>query len=279
MHSSVSLLIFLYLELHLNQDKMKYKPLNKDLIQKALERIFSQVIILEEIDSTNEFAKRVIKEGINDKVLIIAEEQTSGKGRMGRRWFSQKYANLLFSLILSPKLDKKWTFSINMALAISLIEAIKEDYKIDAMIKWPNDIYIGNKKLAGILTELFLDLNIIKHMIIGMGINVNWAPEDKTLLYPATSLAKEKGEYIDRETILISILTRFDNYYKKILTGEVKELYKKWNDNCMIIGKEISIVQDKEIRGVAVKIKEDGSLVILKDGKEKTIMYGDVSLR
>ncbi len=260
---------------------MELNPLNADLIIKELEdTVFSKIIILDEVDSTNELAKRIIKEEKpQEGILIIAEDQSAGKGRMKRRWWSKKYLNLLFSLLLKPKIDRRLGFSLNMAAAISFVEAIKEIYDIEVMIKWPNDLYIKEKKLAGILTEFFLEGNLLSYVIIGMGINVNWAPEREDMIYPATCLAKEKGMYIKREPILVEGLKKFDRYYKDILSNHLEELYEKWNKKCMILGKEVLVRdKDREIKGIALRVEKDGTLIVKVADKEVKILYGDVSI-
>ncbi len=253
---------------------MEYKPLNKKLILEGLkDTIFKDAIILEEIDSTNEFAKRISKK---DNVLIVAEHQTAGKGRRGRRWFSKKYANLLFSLLLKPDLTKEYTFSLSMALALSSVFSIEKIAEVKALIKWPNDIYVNQKKIAGILTEFSLKGEKLDYVIIGMGINVNWAPKAEELLYPATSLKDETGRTFEREILLLDILKRFSDYYKKILSGDIDELYRSWNEHSLIIGKTVSA--EDGTKGKALRIEKDGSLIILADGKEKRITYGDINL-
>ena len=262
--------------------EMEYKPLDIERIRKALEEtIVSKIVYLERIDSTNEVAKRMIEDGsAKDGMLIIAEEQTKGKGRMGRRWISEKGKNLLFSLILMPFIKKDFVFALNMALSLSFIEEIGEEFGINAQIKWPNDIYIRGKKLSGILTEFFLERDLIRYAIVGMGINVNWSPKGKDLLYPTTSIAEEVGKEVEREPILIEGIKGFSNYYKDLLSGRIEELYKKWNERCAIIGKEVRVYDgEKEIKGTAIYIEKDGSLILLSDGKKIKILYGDVSLR
>ncbi len=262
--------------------EMEYKPLDIERIRKELEgTVISEVIYLETIDSTNELAKRMIEDGsAKDGMLIIAEEQTKGKGRMGRRWISKKGKNLLFSIILTPFIKKDLVFALNMAFSISFIEEMEEDFGLSAQIKWPNDIYLGGKKLSGILTEFFLKGDLLRYVIIGIGINVNWSPKDEDLLYPATSIAEELGREVEREKILVGGIKGFDRYYEDILSGRIEELYKKWNEKCVIIGKEVEVYDgEKRIKGTAIKIDRDGSLILLSNGKKRKILYGDVSLR
>jgi BirA family biotin operon repressor/biotin-[acetyl-CoA-carboxylase] ligase len=261
--------------------KMDLCPLDAKTISEGLKgTVFSKVLVLDEIDSTNELAKRMIKEKPKEEILIVAENQTCGKGRMKRRWWSKKYSNLLFSLLLSPKIHKSLGFSLNMAIAVSFVEAIKEKYDIDVMIKWPNDLYIRNKKLAGILMEFFLQGDLLSYVVVGMGINVNWAPENTELIYPATCLAREKNMYIKREPLLIEGLKKFNRYYKEILNNKVEELYEKWQEKCMILGKEVLVrEQDREIKGTALRVEKDGSLIIKVQDKELKVLFGDVSLR
>ncbi len=260
---------------------MELRPLDAKLIRDGLkDTIFTKVIVLDEIDSTNALAKKMIKGNPKEGILIIAEDQRCGKGRMKRRWWSKKYSNLLFSLVLSPSIDKFLGFSLNMAISVSFAEAIEEKYGIEVTIKWPNDLYVRNKKLAGILTEFFLERDLLSYVVIGMGINVNWAPERDDMPYPATCLAREKGVYIQREPLLVEGVRRFDRYYKGILNNHLEELYEKWNRKCMILGKEV-LVQDQniEIRGTALRVEKDGALIIKTQDKEVKVLYGDVSLR
>lgn len=260
---------------------MRYEALKRDEILKGIKgTIFSNIILLDEIDSTNNFAKKLVSEGVKEGTIIIAESQTAGKGRMGRSWFSKKYANLLFSLLLRPNLGKEYIFSLSMGLALSSIEAIEKIVGIHAMIKWPNDIYVADKKLAGILSEFSIKGKTLEYVILGMGINVNWHPENKEFLYPATSLFKEKGEYIKREPLLSEILQRFDRYYKDILNEDIDRLYDMWNKRSMIIGREVSVMgYEKELKGRVIRIERDGSLILKVNGKEERVLYGDVSLR
>ncbi len=260
---------------------MELKRLDAKFIRDGLKHtIFTKVLVLDEIDSTNELAKKMIKKRPKEGILIIAEDQRYGKGRMKRKWWSKKYSNLLFSLVLSPRIDKFFGFSLNMAIAVSFAETIEEKHGIEVMIKWPNDLYIGDKKLAGILTEFFLEKDLLSYVVIGMGINVNWAPERKEdMPYPATCLAREKGIYIQREPLLVEGMRRFDTYYKEIINNHLEELHEKWNSRCMIFGKEVLVQdQNREIRGTALRIEKDGSLIIKTQDKEIKVLYGDVLL-
>ena len=166
----------------------------------------SNAILLDTVDSTNRFLKDMALRGAAEGTLVLAEEQTAGKGRMKRRWFSKGYCNLLFSILLRPSLKVDKVFVLTMIMAIATIEAIKVIKDLNTMIKWPNDLYIGARKLGGILTEFTVEAGRIGHVILGVGLNVNWNPgEQAGLLYPATSIQAESGRSVSRNGLLASV--------------------------------------------------------------------------
>ena len=242
----------------------------------------SNIVFYEKIDSTNTHAKDLASKSAPEGTIVLAEEQTAGRGRMKRRWLSHGYKNLLVSILLRPFLSVDRIFILTMILAIAVIDGMKKSHGLDAMIKWPNDLYIGRKKIGGILSEFSVREKGIEYVILGLGLNVNWKPEEQEgLLYPATSVYAESGIEVSRNELLAQILKQFEVYYREALSGRDEDLYKRWNEYSLIVGKEVDIESKGEkVQGTALRIDRQGALIIRRpDGAEQRILSGDVSLR
>jgi len=267
----------------MEQQKISY-CLDKDIIIRGLgSSIFSKNLILHErIDSTNKLAKELALKGAQDGTVVLAEEQVAGKGRMDRRWLSPSHTNLLFTIIMRPKLDPNDTFILTMILAVAVIDTVREMNGLEILIKWPNDLCINQKKVAGILTEFSVRDKRLEYVILGLGLNVNWRPEENNgLMYPATSILVESGRMISRNELLSGILKRFEGSYKEVLSGRGEDLYMRWNQLSMVIGKDVKIIsQDEVVRGKVIRIDRQGALILKNSlGEEKKRLSGDVSLR
>ena len=259
-------------------------PLQPDIISEKLGRsLFSTNIIFHEtVKSTNSLAKDLGAQGAPEGTLVLAENQMAGRGRMGRKWISPGYLNLLFSILLRPAIPTDQVFVLTMILALATIDGVEDISGVSPMIKWPNDLYVDGKKLGGILTEFSVRGRRVEYVILGLGLNVNWNPEgEKEFLYPATSIFAETGRKISRIDLLTGILRLFEKYYSSVLAGKIEDFYKRWNELSMILGKEMEIEYDrKKIKGRAVRINRNGALIIKdKKGDEQRILSGDVSLR
>jgi BirA family transcriptional regulator, biotin operon repressor / biotin---[acetyl-CoA-carboxylase] ligase len=236
----------------------------------------------EKIDSTNKIAKDFANKNANEGALFITEEQTKGRGRLNRNWQSQPYSNILMSLIFRPALHPSKIFSLTMISSIALVNAIMKMSGLTTKIKWPNDIYYNNKKLAGILTELKADKNKVSYAIVGIGLNVNSdLSEDPALKDIATSLYNETGKIISRNELLIVILSEIEQWYNSLNQGRFEDIRREWNDHSLVLGKPVVVYSDNyKEEGIALSIADDGSLIIQKNnGEQKKIICGDVSLR
>jgi BirA family biotin operon repressor/biotin-[acetyl-CoA-carboxylase] ligase len=261
-----------------------HEPLQPDLLKKRLAHsLFSSSIHYQaSIDSTNALAKRLADQEAPEGTLVITEEQTAGRGRRGRTWASPAGASLLFSVLLRPPVEGDRVFVLTMVLALAGIKALSRVAGVRAMIKWPNDLYVGTKKLAGILTEFSVRGKKIDWAVLGMGMNVYWhpeVPEGSGAL--ATSLLEETGQRVSRNDLLSEILTGFEALYTDVVRGGIKPLYEEWNQNCLVLGKAVVIESDTgRIEGKALRI-DDGGALIIEDaaGNERRILTGDVSLR
>ena len=253
------------------------------IISGLVESIFTKNLILhQKINSTNTLAKELAMKGAPHGTLVLAEEQAAGKGRLDRKWLSQGHENLLFTILLRPTLNADNIFPLTMILAVSAIDTIKEMTGLNVLIKWPNDLYINRKKLAGILTEFSIKEGSVEYVIIGLGLNVNWMPgEGDGILYPATSILAESGRRVSRDELLTGILRRFEISYEKVLSGKIDELHSRWRDLSFVIGKEVEVISlDEVIKGKAIAIDREGALILENSmGEERRILSGDVSLR
>jgi BirA family transcriptional regulator, biotin operon repressor / biotin---[acetyl-CoA-carboxylase] ligase len=262
------------------------EPFNPDIVARALTLcLFGKNIIFRDtIGSTNVFLKKLAQEGASEGMVVIADEQSAGLGRLGREWFSKKGENLLFSVLLRPQLPPRKLFLLTMIFALAGIDAVQDISGLNAMIKWPNDIYMGEKKLGGILTEFSAVQGVVQYVVLGMGLNVNWNPEmERTLLYPTSSIFAESHEKVSREEILVNLLKRFEVSYHEV--GRDMEhtdgFYKKWNEKSLILGKTVVIETGKErIEGEAAGIDRDGALTLITaGGVERKFVCGDVSVK
>lgn len=233
------------------------------------------------LSSTNIKAKEIGIES-EEGTLIIAEEQTKGKGRLGRNWTSPKGKGIWMSIILKPEIDPRKVSKITLIGAAAVNQGLK-DIGIDSKIKWPNDIIINNKKVSGILTEMSCELNQIYYVVMGIGINANLNKEDlgEDLLDKATSLKMAIGREVDRKKLLASILNSFEKLY--IPFKEREDLSQSINicrESSILIGREVRIIRgDTETLGKAVDIDEEGGLVIDYGDRIESIISGEVSIR
>jgi len=259
---------------------------NEDILASALKTsLFGKNILFRDtIGSTNVFLKRLADEGAPEGTVVVADEQSAGMGRLGREWFSKKGENLLFSVLLRPQLPPTQLFVLTMIFALAGIEAIVDISGVNTKIKWPNDIYVGGKKLGGMLTEFSVVHGAVQHVVLGMGLNVNWNPAaERTVLYPTASIFSEIQEKVSREEILTNLLQRLEVSYYEIGRdmGRTEVFFEKWNEKSLILGKTVVIETGKErIEGEAAGIDRDGALrLITTSGDEQKFHCGDVSVK
>lgn len=247
------------------------------------DRLNYKIYKYESLDSTNTKAKELALRGAGEATLVICEEQTRGRGRMGRSWTSTKGKDLLFSIILKPKLEFGELQRIILAAAVAVNRALK-DLGIESQIKWPNDIIIGGKKVAGILMETSTSGDKTKHVILGIGINVNQDREDipDELKDKSISLKLVSKREIDRKELLDYLLVRIKESYLAVKNRvDMEELLKAYKENSSLTGREVMVLQGKARprRGTAIDIGINGELVVrFPEGVEK-ISYGEVSIR
>ena len=238
--------------------------------------------VFEETTSTNDVIEKLARDGVKEGVVVFAESQTKGRGRLGRKWMSPTHKGLWFSVLLQPKLSPQETTQLTIASATALRRAIKTVAGISAEIKWPNDLLIGGKKVVGILTEMSAEVDRVRHVILGIGVDVN---QDATEFPPelrkiATSLKAETGEEISRAELATEILRELDFDYARICGGQFAQVADEWETRCLTIGKNVSVQMGvRQIRGCAEALDDDGALLVRTEhGHLERIIGGDVTL-
>jgi BirA family transcriptional regulator, biotin operon repressor / biotin---[acetyl-CoA-carboxylase] ligase len=241
-----------------------------------------QAYYFDSIESTQNQALKMVDEIKNEGTIIIAEKQTGGRGRSGRKWISPK-GGIWFSIILHPKFDISNTTLFPIASSLALSNAIQKTCNISTELKWPNDLTIKGKKLAGMLVDASFESNKIENLILGVGVNfnVNIKEIEKTLkktpnYYGITSLNEQKNKTKPIKLIQ-SFLVELEKVYEELNTNQTKKIIAEWTKRSSTIGKKIEIdTNDGKIKGEAIKIDYDGGLIIKEKGNIKKVIAGDI---
>ena len=236
------------------------------------------IVYLEEIDSTNKYAKNNIK-FLEDKTVIFTNNQTSGRGRFNRIWDNVGDENLFASIILKPSKEFKEVYS-NLTQLLSLcIVYILKDYNVEAKIKWPNDVKINNKKIAGILAETVFESNILEGLILGFGVNLNSKIENLSkVTQAATSLNLEIGQFTDSKIFLKKVLEKFFLLYDSFIEKGFPLIRDEYIQNMLFLNEEILVKNfDSEIKGLLKNINNNGALVLKDNNSQEYIrLIGDI---
>lgn len=246
-----------------------------------------EVFYYEEIDSTNVEAKRRAAEGLSHGSIIIADTQSGGRGRRGRSWSSPVGEGIFFSMLLRPKIEPANAPMLTLVKAVAVQRAIFKCTGLRAEIKWPNDIVINGKKVAGILTEMSAGKDGVNYIVIGTGVNVHQTFFSEELTEKATSLnlelkKQEETECVSRIRLLEEILEQFEACYETyIRTQDLSGLMEEYNKALVNKGRRVRVLDPLgEFEGRALGINERGSLLVEKnEGEIAEISSGEVSVR
>ncbi|MEC4848524.1 MAG: biotin--[acetyl-CoA-carboxylase] ligase [Nitrosarchaeum sp.] len=233
------------------------------------------------VDSTQNQAMKMASK-VNHGTLIIAEKQTNGKGRLGRKWISPK-GGIWLSIILHPKFDISVITLFPIVSALALSNAIEKTLNIKSELKWPNDITINGKKVAGMLVDASIESNKIENMILGVGINYNVEVKqiekilkDTPNFYGVTSLS-EHNKTTKPVLLVQSFLLELEEIFNLLNKGDIKKIIRDWTKKSSTINQNIELItEDGKIKGKAIKIDDDGALVISSNKKNKRITSGDI---
>lgn len=242
----------------------------------------SGVFHFNDTDSTNIRAEHLANEGSPEGTVVVAECQVKGKGRRGRIWFSPAGEGIYASVILRPQISPNEAPKLTLMASVAAAETILSYASIDVSIKWPNDILIRGRKVAGILTEINAEMDRIHHVVIGIGLNVN-TPSEKfppDIRDKSTSLFIETGKILPRACILRTFLELLEEQYETFKKQGFDPVMNRWKQLTEIIGKRISVdVIDTRYTGLVHDISEDGFLILEdQEGRLRRIISGDVSL-
>ena len=258
-------------------DALRQDDIKRGLKAKIIGR---DIVLLPETVSTNTVAMEMAANGAREGTVVIAEEQTGGKGRLGRKWISPK-GNLYLSVVLRPAIPMHKAPLITLMGAVAIASAIREQCGIKAGIKWPNDILISGKKAAGLLTEMSAEQDRIRHIVIGIGVDVNMPLEELPidLRGVTTTLAAETGRMVDRSALLRRIMMELDHWYQVFLKQDAGVI-KEWNRFNVTVGKRVVVAGAGEpMEGLAQGIDEEGRLLVRRDdGRTRTVAAGDVTI-
>src|SRR5215471_5938503 len=249
---------------------------------KTTKVIGRDIRVFQETTSTNDVVEKLARDGVKEGVVVFAESQRKGRGRLGRTWLSPAKKGLWFSVLLRPKLRLQSATQLTVASATALRRAIQVHTGLRAEIKWPNDILVAGQKVAGILTELNAELDHIRYVILGIGIDVNLNPSDFAgeLRKTATSLKAELGQSVQRAELAVAVLRHLDEDYDRVLCGCFASVAEEWQTHCATLGQQVVIqAGQRELRGRAESLGEDGALLLRTEhGHLERIIGGDVTV-
>lgn len=238
--------------------------------------------VFSETSSTNDVVEKLARDGVPEGAVVFAEAQSEGRGRLGRTWVSPSGMGLWFSILLRPRLHPTSATQLTVLAAVGVARAIERHTSLKPEIKWPNDILIGRRKVAGILLEMSAELDRIRHAVLGIGIDVNLPAEafPEPLRAIATSLAAEAGHAIDRPGLATRVLAELDHLYGRMHAGDFHEVGDEWMRRCSTLGQHVSIqMGSRAVAGRAEALDEDGALLVRTEhGVLERIVGGDVTL-
>jgi BirA family transcriptional regulator, biotin operon repressor / biotin---[acetyl-CoA-carboxylase] ligase len=248
----------------------------------AGQRIGGLVRYFREVDSTNTMAYRLAREGAPEGMVVVADAQGKGKGRLNRVWQSPPGRNLYVSIILRPRIDPPAAPQLTLVAGVAVAEFLTACGRKDVTIKWPNDVLIAGKKICGILTEMSSSARGVDFIVLGVGLNVNMSREDfePALGDIATSLKIETGTTHDRIEVISGLLNFFETWYKVFLRRGFPGVRDVWLRHADILGRPIRVVFREDTQtGVVLGIDDDGTIVMKgADGTTRLVIAGDVHL-
>ena len=235
------------------------------------------------IDSTNQYAKKLGEEQAPDGTIVIADEQTAGKGRSGRHWVTPPKSAIAFTILVRPKLPPSRISMVTLVKGLAVCNAIRQLYSLPAGIKWPNDVVIHGRKICGILTEMSAEMDGVHYVVIGTGINANLTSFPEEIRDIATSLELELGHPVDRAQVLCRVIELFEQYYELFeKRGDLTDLQEMYNKELLNLNQKVRVLDPKgAYTGTALGIDPEGELLVKRDDDGQTVKVwsGEVSVR
>lgn len=240
------------------------------------------ICYFKELDSTNIRAKQEADSGAVEGTLIVTDKQTAGRGRRGRSWNSPAGVNVYFTLILKPVYEPDKAAMVTLVMALAVAEGITLTCGLDAEIKWPNDVVVNGKKVCGILTEMSMEHDRIRHVVVGVGVNAGLQEFPPEIAATAASLEAECKRPVSRTALVANILEAFEKYYEGFRRElSLSGIREKYNGRLVNRDREVRVLDPKgEFQGVARGINEAGELLVEHDdGSVTAVFAGEVSVR
>lgn len=245
-----------------------------------VETVGTEIFCHQEIDSTNSQIRVMAEQGAQEGTVLIADRQSAGRGRLGRRWESPSGVNLYCSILLKPNMPVQQAPQLTFLSAVAVAETLKQVCAIDATVKWPNDILVKGSKISGLLNEMNAETEQIHYVILGIGINLNMTADQfpEELNYPATSALLETGQEVDRILFLRTFLEKIDHYYGEFRSRGFGPIRNRWETLCGLMNQRVSVdMQTQTLMGTVVGLDPDGALRVQTDeGTVERILAGDV---
>lgn len=235
-----------------------------------------RALCYETIDSTNAMAKTLAVEGAAEGTLVIADEQTAGRGRLDRPWLAPPGTSLLFSLIFRPQFEAARVAALTMICGLGVREGVRELTALPAQLKWPNDIMLRGRKVGGILTEVSTRGEHLDWVVVGIGLNVNLAVTALPAEFGATSLQHELGQSISRLQLLQHTLLHIEQRYLKLQAGQWPS--HEWSTALETLGQRVQVqTVEGAVEGLAEAVDDEGALWLrLDDGRLRKVWVGDI---
>ncbi|MCR5369724.1 MAG: biotin--[acetyl-CoA-carboxylase] ligase [Clostridium sp.] len=258
--------------------------LNAEEIESSLHTRWAgrPVVYADVADSTNNVIKRLAEEGASHGTLAVADRQTGGKGRRGRAWSAPGGVGIWMSLLLRPEIDPADASMITLISAMAVADGIREETGLDTMIKWPNDVVAGGKKVVGILTEMSSEIDHVNYVVPGIGINVNTAEFPEDIRQTATSVMLETGKKQNRSRIIGAVLRHYEEYYDIFMKKkDMTDLLETYNRRLANAGRAVRVLDPAgEYSGTAQGINHRGELLVeTETGEVRNVLSGEVSVR
>jgi len=266
-------------------------PIRPERIRSALRgsTFWDRVVSLDRVGSTNDVAKDLASKGAPEGTVVVADEQTAGRGRMTRRWVAPPGTSLLISILFRPDLSPQQANRLTMLCSMAAADAVEQMANLAVALKWPNDLVVASRhprststtwrKLAGVLTETGLTGRELDFVVVGVGINVNVPANTLSELAPdATSILAETGRSVDRSALLISFLKTVEQRYEQLGRGHNPR--QEWEGRLMTIGQRIRVAASQgSLEGIAEGVGRNGALLLrTDDGAIHRLLTGDVTL-
>jgi BirA family biotin operon repressor/biotin-[acetyl-CoA-carboxylase] ligase len=263
---------------------VRYPPLTPADIRRGLDLqvIGREIVCLRTVGSTNDWLRAAAAEGAPEGLVVFAEEQTHGRGQAGRTWLAPPGSGLLVSVLLRPSLPLDRLATVSMLGATATAGAAVEQTGLPIVLKWPNDLIVGGRKLGGILTDSSIEGSQIDYAILGIGMNVNLSRRALAAIPGATSLQAELGHRVDRTAVARALVQALDLRYADIRHGQLEGIFAEWRERLHPVGQWVTLRVGEQASGpfFALRAAPDGALILLRpDGTTVQAVAGEVSVR